>query len=121
MTLSGESTRCGIVDLPSKGSEEAFEIEFVRQLGVETHRFKSRGPLKNKFPEIWVVEGGLVKGDERVFLSKGFDNSGMHGEDNCAVGVVVVVVMPPSDGEFTFDVSVAVDLFEFGSPVVLSD
>ena len=56
-----------------------------------------------------------------MFLSKGFDNSGMHGEDNCAVGVVIVVVMPPSDGEFTFDVSVAVDLFEFGSPVVLSD
>ena len=107
-------------DLGSESFEEPLEVDLTGTGSLKSHLLEACGFLNNGLAQVGVVELGMVLANEFVFKSQCLNGVGHDFENHSTKCVVVVMMMPPSDGQFHFGVLIEVDLFEFGSPVVFS-
>ena len=98
--------------------EKPLEIDLTGTGCLKSHLFEACGFLNNGPAQVGVVEFGVVLANELVFKSQCLNGVGHDLENHSTECVVVVMMMPPSDGQFHLGVLVEVHLLEFCSSVV---
>ena len=101
--------------------EESSVIDVVSVLGSNLDSLKARCLFDDGSVKNGVVESGGMQGSLCVLSGQAFWVCGGVSDGQGDIVVVIVVVMPESDGQFTLGDYVVQELPEFGSSVVFSD
>ena len=101
--------------------EESSVIDVVSVLGSNLDSLKARCLFDDGSVKNGVVESGCMQGSLCVLSGQAFWVCGGVSDGQGDIVVVIVVVMPESDGQFTLGEYVVQELSEFGSSVVFPD
>ena len=95
-------------------------VDGVSVMGRYSDCFEASGFVDDGSVQDGIVESGVMFGRVVVFFGKCFWMCGTRGENNGDEFVVVVVMVPVSEGKFTLARDVKEELSEFGGSAVFS-
>ena len=98
--------------------EKSPVVEVVSVLWYHLHLLEANGFLDDGSVQDGVVECGVCEGSLGVFCGKCLMVGVFHCDKNCDPMVVVTMLMPVPDSQFTLGDGVEHELFKFGLSVV---